>query len=222
MVLIVGSFPPLPSLAAAATVATVRRELESGRTVVTASPRPSAASLVLRLTGPLGAWRLEQVRRSCAAAKLVLSVEPGWPLPPATFAVLHRFADVSLLVSEPTPAVLRVVRRLRRGAEVVLAGQAGRPEVVAAVALAVPGVPLRVATVPPLGTPVVGVTPLGPRERVSSRLHLPATGGGRGLLRPSSDSLLQMEVACKKSALFMRRGARRAVSDVRKMTTGGP
>jgi len=222
VVLIVGSFPPLPSPAAAATVATVRRELESGRTVVTASPRPSAASLVLRLTGPLGAWRLEQVRRSCAAAKLVLSVEPGWPLPPATFVVLRGFADVSLLVSEPTPAVLRVVRRLRRVTEVVLAGQAGRPEVVAAVALAVPGVPLRVLTVPPLGTPVVGVTPLGPRERVSSRSHLPALGGGRGLLRPSSDPLLRMEVACKKGALFLRRGARRAMRDVRKMTTGEP
>ena len=217
-----GSFPPLPSSAAAATVAIVRRELESGRTVVTASPRPSAASLVLRLTGPLGAWRLERVRRSCGAAKLVLSVEPGWPLPPAISVVLHRFADVSLLVSEPTFAVLRVVRRLRRVAEVVLAGQAGRPEVVAAVALAVPEVPLRVVAVPPLGTPVVGITPLGPRERVSSRSHLPGTGGGRGLLGPSADSLLQMEAAWKKGALFLRRGARRAVSDVRKMTTGGP
>lgn len=207
-----GSFPPLPSPAAAATVATVRRELESGRTVVTASPRPSAASLVLRLTGPLGAWRLELVRRRCAAASLVLSVEPGWPLPPAIFVVLHRFADVSLLVSEPTPAVLRVVRRLRHVAgEVVLAGQADRPEVVAAVALAVPGVPLRVVDVPLLGTPVVGVTPLGPREPATSGSRLPATGG-----------LLRMEAACKKGVLFLRRGARRAVSDARKMTTGHP
>ena len=172
----VGSFPPLPSSAAAATVAIIRRELESGRTVVTASPRPSAASLVLRLTGPLGAWQLERVRRSCGAAKLVLSVEPGWPLPPAISVVLHRFADVSLLVSEPTFAVLHVVRRLRRVAEVVLAGQAGRPEVVAAVALAVPEVPLRWWPFHPWDTGRRDHAPRSTRAS-SSRSHLPGTGG---------------------------------------------
>ena len=179
-----GSFPPLPSPAAAATVAAVRRELEAGRPVVTASPRPSAASLVLRVTGPLGAWRLEQERRRSAATTLVLSLEPGWPLPPATFVVLGHFARVSLLVSDDSPAVRSRLRRLRHVVdEVVFSGHAAQPEQVAAVALAVPRLALRVLDSPPLGKTTAAATPLGPPEPASPRSPHAVMAAGVGFLR---------------------------------------
>jgi hypothetical protein len=199
VVLIVGSFPPLPTPAASATVAAVRRELGSGRIVVTASPRASAAAHVLPVTGPLGAWRLEQARRRFAATNLILSVEPGWPLPPGTFAVLRRFARATLLVSEPTPAVLGVVRRLRHAAaEVVLGHESSGPEAVAALAFAAPGLPLRVEHYASLGRPVTGVTPLGPPEPSTSQ---PA----RRMLGPG----------VRFARRVARRVARRAVDEVR-------
>ena len=172
---------------------------------MTASPRPSAASLVVRVAGPLGAWQLEQARRRCGAASLVLSVEPGWPLPPGTFVVLGRFARVTLLVSEATPAVLGVVRRLRHVVDEVVLGEPVRPEAVAAVALAVPRVAVRVVDVAALGRPAAGTTPLGPPEPGSSRSSRSAMGAGVLLLRR-----------------VVRRVVRRMVREVRSMTAGRP
>lgn len=118
--MVVGSFPPVRTAATNATLSAVRRELAAGRAVITASPRPSAASLVLRLYGPRGSWRLEEVRRRTKAERLVLSLEPGWPLPPGIGLILRRFARVTLLASDESAQGIRTMQRLRavKGAEV--------------------------------------------------------------------------------------------------------
>lgn len=79
--LVVGSYPPVPGPAAAATVAAVRRAWAADREVVVVSPRPSAASGVLRAAGARGIAR-EVVRlgRRHACDGVVLCLEPGWPL----------------------------------------------------------------------------------------------------------------------------------------------
>ena len=78
--LVVGSYPPVPGPAAAATVAAVRRAWGAGREVVVASPRPSAAPLVLRAARAGGIAR-EVVRlgRGQRCELVVLCVEPQWP-----------------------------------------------------------------------------------------------------------------------------------------------
>ena len=87
---VVGSYPPVPGPAAAATVAAVRRAWAAGHEVVVVSPRPSAAQLVMAAAGaevgpalsrvwPAGA----SVRGSSSAPhgsqEVVLCLEPGWP-----------------------------------------------------------------------------------------------------------------------------------------------
>ena len=76
--LIAGSYPPVPGPAAAATLGAVRRAWDSGEEVVTASPRPSAAAHVLPARGLARA--LGALARKYDCGRLVLCVEPGWPL----------------------------------------------------------------------------------------------------------------------------------------------
>jgi hypothetical protein len=164
-VLVVGSFPPVPTLGAAATVAAVRRELSAGRTVLTASPRPSAAALVLRLSGPLGSWNLERVRRRTGAVNVVLSLEQGWPLPPGLLLVLLRFDRVTVLVSDASASSMRVLKRLRPAVDdIVLSGEAVESDAVAMLARALPRVTLRVDDASPLAAPMSGATPFGPSD----------------------------------------------------------
>jgi hypothetical protein len=86
--LVVGSYPPVPGPAAAATVAAVRRAWASGHEVVVVSPRPSAAQLVMAAAGADVGRALSRLRPVVAAGpgschggrQVVLCLEPGWPL----------------------------------------------------------------------------------------------------------------------------------------------
>lgn len=113
-VLVVGSFPPIPLPAAAASVEAVRRAWEEGFEVVVSSPRLSAADLAVPIHGPLAGLRLERVRRITGSARLVLVIEPGFPVAagplPAQWAttyglarIMRRFEHVTVFrVGRPT------------------------------------------------------------------------------------------------------------------------
>ncbi len=77
--LVVGSYPPVPGAAAAATVAAVRRAWDAGVEVVVVSPRPSAASFVVPVAGTALGRELAKLRLAHACNEVVLCVEPGWP-----------------------------------------------------------------------------------------------------------------------------------------------
>lgn len=87
--LVVGSYPPAPGPAAAATVAAVRRAWADGQEVVVASPRPSAALLVMPVAGVEVGPALSKLRRPSGSGAtgsgpgcedVVVCMEPGWPL----------------------------------------------------------------------------------------------------------------------------------------------
>ena len=77
--LVVGSYPPVPGAAAAATVAAVRRAWDAGVEVVVVSPRPSAAPFVVPVAGTALGRELAKLRVAHACNEVVLCVEPGWP-----------------------------------------------------------------------------------------------------------------------------------------------
>lgn len=78
--LVVGSYPPVPGPAAAATVAAVRRAWAGGQDVVVVSPRPSAAPFVLPSAGARGIARdMVRLGRRHACDQVVLCIEPAWP-----------------------------------------------------------------------------------------------------------------------------------------------
>jgi hypothetical protein len=78
--LVVGSYPPVPGLPAAATVAAVQRAWAGGAEVVVASPRPSAAAHVLLRHGPALGRELAALRQALGCDDVVVCMEPGWPL----------------------------------------------------------------------------------------------------------------------------------------------
>lgn len=77
--LVVGSYPPVPGPASAATLAAVRRCWEDGREVVVASPRPSAARDVVAVGGPAVGTAIARLARLHACSEAVVCLEPGWP-----------------------------------------------------------------------------------------------------------------------------------------------
>jgi hypothetical protein len=122
--LVAGSYPPVPGLAAAATVAAVRRVWAAGGEVVVVSPRPSAAPFVMPVVGaPVGRELVKFSRRGsgrrrggnasdrAACDEVVVCMERGWPLPPrpgnnrqhravrSLAAALSRFEGAELVVT---------------------------------------------------------------------------------------------------------------------------
>lgn len=95
-VLVVGSYPPVPGAAAEATFQAVKRLWAQGHEVEVASPRPSAAHY--------RAWPfldLAKLVHLSGAERVVLCVEPGWPLPrnlPKLPALLRASRDMDLIV----------------------------------------------------------------------------------------------------------------------------
>ena len=79
-VLIVGSYPPIPVAGAAVTVQEVRRAWAAGDEVRVVAPRLSAAHVAIPVNGLLAARRLDYARRLYGARRIVLVVEPGYPL----------------------------------------------------------------------------------------------------------------------------------------------
>lgn len=102
-VLVVGSYPPIPVPAVAATLNAVRRELTAGRSVRVVSPRPSAAHYAVPITGLLAARRLSRVRSLSGCNRLVLCLEPGVPFAadrmPGGLRAIRSVATAVLLVS---------------------------------------------------------------------------------------------------------------------------
>jgi hypothetical protein len=88
--LVVGSYPPVPGAAAAATVAAVCRGWDEGREVEVVSPRPSAAHRTARLRGIRAARELAQLRQHAEAHEVVLSMERGMTFTPGGNSVRHR------------------------------------------------------------------------------------------------------------------------------------
>jgi hypothetical protein len=80
-VVVVGTYPPIPRPAAAATVAAVREAWAAGLEVTVVSPRVSAAHLAVPVAGPLAGRRLANVGRHTSARRVVLVTEPGMPVP---------------------------------------------------------------------------------------------------------------------------------------------
>ncbi len=122
--LVAGSYPPVPGLAAAATVAAVRRVWSGGGEVVVVSPRPSAAPFVMPVVGaPVGRELVKFSRRGsgrrwggnasgrAACDGVVVCMEPGWPVPSrpgnnrqhravrSLVAALSRFEGAELVVT---------------------------------------------------------------------------------------------------------------------------
>ena len=128
--LVVGSYPPVPGPAAAATVAAVRRAWADGLDVVVASPRPSAAPCVLRAAGGRGAGReIARLGRRHACERVVLCLEPGWPrsgragraIGPLA-AALSSFRHAEVVVTGDIGVGRRLWAPLWGAAEVVTAG----------------------------------------------------------------------------------------------------
>ena len=78
--MVVGSYPPLPGPATAATLAAVRRAWDDGRSVRVVSYRTGAADLAVPVAGPLAGRRLQQVHRHYGGPPaVVLVVQEGAP-----------------------------------------------------------------------------------------------------------------------------------------------
>lgn len=132
VVLVAGSYPPIPRPAAAATVESVRRAWAEGYDVIVLSPRPSAAHFAAPITGPLAGRRLDNVRRHSGATRLVLCVEAGLPFEDPAPAwrtaltarsmtrTMGRFDHVTLVIADPTLAAARSTALLRAAAHDVV------------------------------------------------------------------------------------------------------
>ena len=107
-ILIIGSYPPIPVAGAAATVREVRRAWDAGDEVRVVAPRLSAAHVAIPVTGPMAARRLDYARRRYGATRIVLVVEPGYPLVSRSTAwslarALRRFDHVRLVRTADVP-----------------------------------------------------------------------------------------------------------------------
>jgi hypothetical protein len=149
--LVVGSYPPVPGPASAATVAAVERAWAAGYEVRVMSPRPSAAARVLAFDGPGFAAELGRRCRRGPYQRVVVCAEPGWPFP----------AEPGLL-SGPRRTARRLARALAtvREAELVLTGPvADMHQVVLALPLLWPSVGTVSASTPALAAAAAALAP---------------------------------------------------------------
>jgi len=235
--LVVGSYPPVPGEAAAATVAAVRRAWAEGDEVIVVSPRPSAADLAVPVAGVLAGRRLGNVHRLAGEVRgVVLGIEPGVPVPRAPTGragldeavqratvrglcgALASFDSVTLLVSgDPgvRPALLAPLWGMAR--EVVVASPEaagllrdvyGVPPALVSVRAIPPVVPAGVTSV--LGSGAADVTPLGPAETTLRDRPRQAVGiAGRAALGPRYPAVrLWFVVHLRDARTALRRRAR--------------
>jgi hypothetical protein len=100
-VVIIGSYPPMPGPATAATLGAVRRAWSSGWSVRVVSYRTGAADISVPVAGPLAGWRVEQIRRHFGGrSHLVLIVQSGAP-----------FSDLGLPQQAATASGLAIAAR---------------------------------------------------------------------------------------------------------------
>jgi hypothetical protein len=163
--LVVGSYPPVPGAAAAATVAAVQRAWATGAEVVVASPRPSAAPYVLTRYGPALGRELAALRRCLGCDEVVLCLEPGWPLTAAGAGPMGRTARAlagallgavrtELVITGPPSAWVPALPALATLAPAVTVVTAGSEGLAAAL----------VAALPVTGPPVRALPATRPRE----------------------------------------------------------
>ena len=123
-VVVVGSYPPLPGPATAATLAAVRRAWEAGSDVRVVSYRTGAAEISVPVTGPLAGRRLEHIRKHFDnPPEVVLGLQRGVPFSDprpsqqmatavGLAAAMRRFRRATLLVGEDPeimPACFRIL-----------------------------------------------------------------------------------------------------------------
>ena len=123
-VVVIGSYPPLPGLATAATLAAVRRAWDPGADVCVVSYRTGAGEITVPVTGSLAGRRLDQVRHHFAnPPEVVLGLQPRGAISdqrPAQqlatafglAAAMRRFRRATLLVGEDpkvTPACFHIL-----------------------------------------------------------------------------------------------------------------
>lgn len=119
--LVVGTYPPVPGPASAATLAAVRRGWASGREVVVASPRPSAAQEVVPVGGPAVGGAIAKLGRRLGCTELVVCLEPAWPFAPRPGTTGTRSAD---RVGRAVQAMAEAMSEFDR-AELVVTGEIG-------------------------------------------------------------------------------------------------
>jgi hypothetical protein len=123
-VVVIGSYPPLPGPATAATLAAVRRAWDAGLDVRVVSYRTGAADIAVPVVGPLAGRRVDQIRQLFAnPAEVVLGLQRGVPFADprpsqqmatavGLAAALRRFRRATLLVGEDPevmPACFRIL-----------------------------------------------------------------------------------------------------------------
>jgi hypothetical protein len=123
-VVVIGSYPPLPGPATAATLAAVRRAWDAGADVRVVSYRTGAGEITVPVTGSLAGRRLDQIRHHFAnPPEVVLGLQRGVPFSdprPAQqlatavglAAAMRRFRRATLLVGEDpevTPACFHIL-----------------------------------------------------------------------------------------------------------------
>jgi hypothetical protein len=223
--LVAGSYPPVQSAAASATVAAVRRGWENGREVEVVSPRPSAAHRTARLVGCRGALELSRLRRDVGADEVVLSMEPGVPLSrrPGRWChrvqagllrtALARFSFVTVLATSDLDVDAASMRPLWPAVDEVVVSSDDEGRLLLA-RLGVPAGLIRVdgrghSPAPQVIRPLASVTPLGPPEwqwdeRARHLIHL----AGRKLLGRHAS-------AVRARVLSVSRRARRVLHSIR-------
>ncbi len=203
--LVVGTYPPVPGVAAAATVAAVRRAWANEEDVRVASFRPSAAHLHAPVVGVLAGDRLRHMNNAGGGFnRLVLAFERGIPVPVVTgrptvadlrqrwtvsrlCAALNGFDHITLLViGDLGVPPARLTRVWPRAEEVIavteedaemLRRQYGIPPARVRVMAATPPEPAWATGEPWLGAaPARAVTPLGPPDTSLVERARPALG----------------------------------------------
>ena len=148
-VVVVGSYPPIPLPAAAATLDEAERARSGGGAVTVVSPRLSAADLAVPAAGALSGRRLANVRRYTGADHLILVAERGFPIPDGS-----------------PPRQLAAALSLRQGlgryrrVRLVLVGPPGWPAWLRRLVTSAADEVAEVRAAPA----IAGLTPLGPPE----------------------------------------------------------
>jgi hypothetical protein len=122
-IVVIGSYPPLPGPATAATLAAVKRAWDAGADVRVVSYRTGAAEIAVPVAGPLAGRRLDQVRQHFGnPPEVVLGLQRGVPFSDprpsqqmatalGLAAALRRFRRATLLIGED-PEVMRACFRI--------------------------------------------------------------------------------------------------------------
>jgi hypothetical protein len=186
-VLVVGSYPPVRTAGAAASLDQVKAVLAAGGEPTVVSPRTSAAHLEVAVSGMFAGRRLVNLKRVVGTGQVILVAERDLPIP-TTF---------------PVRALLPLVQRLTVGQ--VKRGLRGFPRVTIVIADDL-GVPARIEAALTAATADVrdereryreaaapGVTALGPNERTpQEQLSDLATKLARRALGPAYPKARQL------------------------------